>query len=132
VSRLVMNIDNKRGTRGFFSSIAPYATASSGAALGFLAGGPMGAITGGKIGYEIGRNASEGFIKASPYVGAIGGAALGYAVGGPEGAISGGSAGYELGREARDASGFISKQKQRDMSGDTMYTLPVTNKRKRE
>jgi hypothetical protein len=58
-----MNIDNKRGTRGFFSSIAPYATASSGAALGFLAGGPMGAITGGKLGYELGKGNVHGFIN---------------------------------------------------------------------
>lgn len=138
---LVMNIDNKRGrSRGFLNGIAPYATAASGAALGFLAGGPMGAVTGGKIGYEVGNAAASGFVKASPYAGAVGGAAIGYALGGPEGAISGGSTGYELGREASGEipmpRGFISPQKQRemskDMSGETMYTLPYTNKRKRE
>jgi hypothetical protein len=136
-----MNIDNKRGrSRGFFSGITPYASAASGAALGFLTGGPMGAITGGKLGYEIGNEASKGFIKATPYAGAAGGATVGYALGGIEGAISGGSAGYEYGKEASSEipmpRGFISDQKQRemskDMSGETMYTLPYTNKRKRE
>lgn len=61
-----MNIDNKRykypdggmhilPQRRF--SLAPYATAASGAALGFLAGGGVpGAIAGGKLGYELGSS----------------------------------------------------------------------------
>jgi len=61
-----MNISDKRykyPTKGFFTTIAPYATASSGAALGFMAGGPAGAITGGKLGYELGKGNVHGFIN---------------------------------------------------------------------
>lgn len=59
-----MNIGNKRGTvRGFLTNIAPYATAASGAALGFLGGGPAGAVVGGKLGYELGKGNVGGFIQ---------------------------------------------------------------------
>lgn len=59
-----MNIDNKRKyNKGFFSTIAPYATAASGAALGFIVGGPAGGVMGGKLGYELGRGNTEKFIN---------------------------------------------------------------------
>lgn len=55
---IVMNIDNKRykyPAKGFLASVTPYATAASGAALGFLAGNVPGAIAGGKLGYALGK-----------------------------------------------------------------------------
>lgn len=61
-----MNIDSKKykyPTKGFINSIAPYATASSGAALGFIIGGPAGAFTGGKLGYELGKGNTDKFIE---------------------------------------------------------------------
>lgn len=63
---LVMNIDNKKykyPAKGFFQTVKPYATASSGAALGFIIGGPAGAVTGGKLGYELGRGNTDKFIN---------------------------------------------------------------------
>ena len=63
---MVMNIDKYNSKpRGFISSIAPYATASSGAALGFLAGGPIGAVSGLKLGYELGSGNTDKFIQDS-------------------------------------------------------------------
>lgn len=66
-----MNIDNKRYKhpgggmhilphRKF--SVAPYATAATGAAIGFLAGGGVpGALAGAKLGYSVGsKGVSEG------------------------------------------------------------------------
>ena len=59
-----MNIDNKRRqSKGFFSNIAPYATAASGAALGFIIGGPAGGLMGGKLGYDLGRGDTQKFIN---------------------------------------------------------------------
>jgi len=63
-----MNIGNKMyqyPRKGFMSTIAPYATASSGAALGFIIGGPAGAVVGGKLGYELGQGNTEKFIGDS-------------------------------------------------------------------
>lgn len=61
---MVMNIDKYNARpRGFISNIAPYATASSGAALGFLAGGPVGAVAGLKLGYDLGSGNTDKFLK---------------------------------------------------------------------
>lgn len=61
---MVMNIDKYQNKpRGFISNIAPYATASSGAALGFLAGGPVGAVTGLKLGYDLGSGNTDKFLQ---------------------------------------------------------------------
>lgn len=60
-----MNIGNNKNThrKGFMSTIAPYATAASGAALGFIVGGPAGGIAGGKLGYELGQGNVYGFFQ---------------------------------------------------------------------
>lgn len=63
-----MNIGNKMykyPRKGFMSTIAPYATAASGAALGFIIGGPAGGVVGGKLGYELGQGNTEKFIGDS-------------------------------------------------------------------
>ena len=60
-----MNIDNKRyraSKKGFFNNLAPYATAASGAALGFIVGGPAGALTGGSLGYKLGSGNLNEFV----------------------------------------------------------------------